>query len=71
MGRLATNVLAESSIGVIATSGNPDGDRNNSLAGLDFRYLNTRLGEDRTLAATAWLQRPARKGCTATMPRTA
>ncbi len=62
VGRLAASVLAESSIGVIATSGNPDGDRNNSLAGLDFRYLNTRLGEDRSLAATAWFQKTSTEG---------
>ena len=62
VGRLATNVLAESSIGAIATSGNPDGDRHNALAGLDFRYLNTRLGEDRSLEATAWFQKSSTEG---------
>ncbi len=56
VGRVALNVLAESSVGVIATSGNPDPRVDNSLVGVDFRYLNTRLGDDRSLEATAWFQ---------------
>ncbi|MGH8866306.1 MAG: hypothetical protein ACREVZ_16965, partial [Burkholderiales bacterium] len=62
VGRVATNVLAESSIGAIFTSGNPDGEHSNSLAGLDFRYVNTRLGEDRSLDATAWVQQTSTEG---------
>ena len=62
VGRLVTNILAESSIGVIATEGNPAGEPHNSLAGIDFRYLNTRLGEERTLEATAWLQQTSTEG---------
>ena len=61
-GRVATNVLAESSVGAIFTSGNPDGVRSNSLVGLDFRYVNTRLGEDRSLEATAWVQQTRTQG---------
>ena len=56
VGRIAANILAESVIGAIVTSGNPDGSVDNSLVGLDFRYLNTRLGEDRVFEATAWYQ---------------
>ena len=62
VGRLAMNVLEESSVGVIATSGNPDASVDNSLAGLDFRYLNTRLGRDRVLEATAWIQKTDTEG---------
>ena len=62
VGRIATNVLAESSIGAIVTSGNPDGAITNSLAGVDFRYLNTRLGEDRALEATTWFQQTSTEG---------
>ena len=62
VGRVAANVLAESSIGAIFTSGNPDGERSNSLAGLDFRYVNSRLGDDRLLRATAWLQQTSTVG---------
>ncbi|MGH8864793.1 MAG: DUF5916 domain-containing protein, partial [Burkholderiales bacterium] len=62
VGRVATNVLAESSIGAIFTSGNPDGERSNSLTGLDFRYVNTRLGDDRSLEATSWVQQTSTEG---------
>jgi len=41
VGRLSANVLEQSSIGVIATNGNPRGDESNSLIGADFNYLNT------------------------------
>ncbi len=62
VGRIATNVLAESTIGAIVTSGNPDETRDNSLAGLDFHYLNTRLGEDRMFEASAWYQQTSTEG---------
>jgi hypothetical protein len=62
VGRLAMNVLEESSLGVIATSGNPDASVGNSLVGLDFRYLNTRLGGDRVLESTAWVQKTDTEG---------
>jgi hypothetical protein len=62
VGRLAVNVLEESSIGLIATSGNPDASVDNALVGADFRYLNTRLGEDRALEATAWYQTTETEG---------
>ena len=54
VGRIARSVLEESSVGVIVTSGNPDPRVDNSLAGVDFRYLNTRLGDNRSIEATAW-----------------
>ena len=62
VGRIAANVLEESSVGLIVTSGNPDANVDNSLAGVDFRYLNTRLGEDRVLEATAWYQKTDTEG---------
>ena len=49
-------------IGAIVTSGNPEGDVDNSLVGVDFRYLNTRLGEDRVIEATAWYQQTDTEG---------
>ena len=55
VGRAFAHVLAESAIGAIVTSGSPDGT-GNSLGGLDFRYLNTRLGGGRLLEATGWYQ---------------
>lgn len=60
--RVATNILAESSLGAIVTSGNPDGNVDNSLAGIDFRYRNTRLGADRVFEATAWYQQSETEG---------
>jgi hypothetical protein len=59
--RAFAHVLAESALGAIVTSGSPDG-RGNTLGGLDFRYLNTRLGEGRALEATAWYQKTRTDG---------
>ncbi len=62
VGRIAVDVLEESSLGAIVTDGNPDPDVDNSLFGVDFRYLNTRIGDDRTLEATAWYQQSDTEG---------
>jgi len=62
VGRIASNVFEESSVGLILTSGNPDASFDNSLAGVDFRYLNTRLGNDRVVEATAWFQKTDTEG---------
>jgi hypothetical protein len=62
VGRVAVHVLEESSVGAIVTSGNPDPRVDNRLAGLDFRYLNTRLGEGRSFEATAWFQQSDTEG---------
>ena len=52
--RGAVNVLAESSIGFIATSGDPRSNRDNSVVGVDFRFLNTRLPGGNILRGDAW-----------------
>ena len=62
VGRVAVNVLEESSLGLIATSGNPDTTVDNTLVGADFRYLNTRVGGDRIVEATAWFQQTDTEG---------
>ena len=54
--RAKLNVLEESSVGVIATDGSPRVNADNSLAGFDFLYRNTRLPGGRTLEAEAWVQ---------------
>jgi hypothetical protein len=54
--RVAADVLGESTLGVIATQGDPRSNDGNSLAGVDFQYLNTRLPGGRTLEAGAWFQ---------------
>jgi len=57
IGRLSANVLAESSVGMIFTDGDPTSNRDNSVYGLDFRYQNTRLAGGQTIEADAWFQR--------------
>jgi hypothetical protein len=56
VGRVAANVLEESSIGIIATSGNPAANLDNTLAGVDFRYVNTRLAGGGSFDADIWYQ---------------
>ncbi len=53
-GRASLSVLEESAVGFIVTEGDPNSNLDNSLAGVDFRYLNTRLGNSRVLEADAW-----------------
>lgn len=60
--RLSRNVLEESSVGVILTNGNPDSDLDNTLAGIDFRYLNTRLAGGATVEGALWFQQSDTEG---------
>ena len=60
--RVSANVLEESSAGFIATSGNPLDNRDNSLVGADFLFLNSRLFGDLTLEAEAWYQQSDTEG---------
>jgi len=60
--RLAANVLTESSIGMVLTHGDPNSNLQNTLAGVDFRYTNTRLGGGRTIEAAAWYQQSLTEG---------
>ena len=57
VGRAVQNVLEESRFGFIVTDGDPQSNRDNSLAGFDFRYLNSRLPGGRSLDADAWYQK--------------
>ncbi|MEP7312656.1 MAG: carbohydrate binding family 9 domain-containing protein [Pseudomonadota bacterium] len=54
--RIAADVLAESSVGMIATAGNPQSNSGNSLFGFDFLYANSRLPGNRVLEAEGWYQ---------------
>lgn len=54
--RVAANVLEESSIGLIFTDGDPGSNLDNSVVGVDFRYVNNRLPGGKTLQAEAWVQ---------------
>ncbi|MGI9222763.1 MAG: DUF5916 domain-containing protein [Woeseiaceae bacterium] len=60
--RLSKNVLNESSIGMILTSGDPDSDFDNTVAGVDFRYLNTELANGSIVEAAAWYQQSDSEG---------
>ncbi len=62
VGRAAVNVLDESSLGLIVTSGDPRSNVGNEVYGVDFRYLNTRLPGNRVLQGEAWLQQSRTDG---------
>ena len=62
VGRIAANVLEESSVGMIATNGDPRSNVDNSLVGFDFRYRNTRLPGGRTLQSEVWYQKSDTEG---------
>ena len=54
VGRASLSILEESAVGFIVTDGDPNTNLDNSVAGVDFRYLNSRLGNSRVLEADAW-----------------
>lgn len=65
VGRATANVLSESNVGVIFTSGDPTSIVDNSLAGVDFRYQNTRFSDRYTVRGNAFYQQsdtPGRNG---------
>lgn len=54
--RVSANVLQESNVGFVITDGDPISNRDNTVVGVDFRYLNTRIGNGRTVEGDAWYQ---------------
>ena len=60
--RTRAGVLRESNLGVIVTQGNPGANVDNSLAGFDFLYRNTRLPGGRSLEADVWYQQSDTEG---------
>ena len=46
----------------IATSGDPTSNLDNSVAGVDFRYLNSRLPGARSLEGDVWFQQSSTEG---------
>jgi hypothetical protein len=52
--RVRRNVLAESSVGFIATAGDPLGRSGASTTGLDFTYLSSRFRGDKNLGLGLW-----------------
>ena len=53
-GRASLSMLGESALGIMVTEGDPNTNLGNSVAGADFRYLNSRMGNGRVLEADAW-----------------
>ena len=64
VGRAALNVLGESSVGAIFTSGDPTSAIANTLAGVDFRYQNTRFSDRYTLTGNTFYQQTDTEGLT-------
>ena len=62
VGRMAANVLEESAVGFIVTDGDPQSNSDNSVAGVDFRYQNTRLPNGRTIESEVWYQKSSTGG---------
>ncbi|HMB74406.1 MAG TPA: DUF5916 domain-containing protein, partial [Gammaproteobacteria bacterium] len=60
--RASANLLRESNIGFIATEGDPRSDTDNSVAGIDFLYRNSRLPGGRLFETNAWLQKSETPG---------
>jgi len=56
VGRIAHQVLAESSVGFIATHGDPRSAGDNTLVGGDFNYTNSQVFGGKTLTVNAGLQ---------------
>jgi hypothetical protein len=54
--RAKLGVLRESSVGIIATDGDPGSNLDNSVAGFDFLYRNSRLPGGRRLESELWYQ---------------
>lgn len=61
--RISLNVGRESSLGVIATHGDPDSDRESGLVGFDGTYRNSEWRNgDKVVEARAWAQRSFNEG---------
>ncbi|MEQ8844134.1 MAG: DUF5916 domain-containing protein [Phycisphaerales bacterium] len=56
VGRVQANVGEESTAGVIVTNGNPGGDAENTLVGVDFNFRDSRNFGDDVLTADLWAQ---------------
>jgi hypothetical protein len=54
--RVSANVLEESNVGFIVTSGDPRSNLNNTVVGVDYLYRNSRLPGGRELNASVWYQ---------------
>ena len=64
VGRMTANVLSESTVGLIVTDGDPRSNADNRLAGVDFRYQNTRLPGGGAIESELWYQQTDTDGLT-------
>ena len=55
--RIKANLAGESTIGAVVTNGSPTANADNSVAGLDYVYRNSRLPGGRTIEGFTWYQR--------------
>lgn len=55
--RVSANILSNSSVGFIVTDGDPGSNRDNSVYGADFSYLNNTLPGGNSIEADVWYQR--------------
>ncbi|OUU78530.1 MAG: hypothetical protein CBC38_07425 [Gammaproteobacteria bacterium TMED78] len=60
--RVSANVLEQSSVGFITTRGDPNSNLDNSLVGLDFNYVNSRILDGSTLTGGLWAQQSDTEG---------
>jgi hypothetical protein len=60
--RVSANILSESTVGLIATEGDPGSGLDNSVQGVDFSYRNSRLPGGRLVETNAWAQRSSTQG---------
>ena len=60
--RAKASIGAESTVGAVFTNGDPLSNVDNSLAGVDFLYRNSRLPGGRTIEAGAWYQQSDTEG---------
>lgn len=57
VGRATANVLEQSTVGMIVTNGDPNSNQDNSVVGVDFRYLNSRLPNGRYVDSDIFYER--------------
>ena len=62
--RATANLFEESSVGMIVTEGNPGSNIDNSLAGVDLLYRNSRLAGGKVVEVNAWVQESDTEGAT-------
>jgi hypothetical protein len=56
VGRVSANILDQSTLGAIVTSGDPTSNLDSTLVGVDFNYKNTTLFDGQSVEAEAWYQ---------------